>query len=150
MPIDTTTPQVQAALISLAGVFISVASTIYLARRNIHKDARSRARVEWNTAFRIAMSNLVANIDQLRRTRIDGDEKSLPDKTRDVLGAKVQLLLLLNKSIEYQEFEALLNRISDSMLQPGLYYNPESDLSKVLTIAREIIDNQWRLASSGK
>jgi hypothetical protein len=150
MPIDTTTPQVQAALISLVGVAISVASTLYLARRNIHKDARSRARVEWNTTFRSAISDLIASIDQLLRARIDGKEGSLPERATAVLRAKLQILLLLNESKKHLELELLLNKVSDNTLKPGLYYDPEVDLVKVLEYGREIIAEQWRLASSGK
>lgn len=147
---DTTTPQVQAALISLIGVIISVISTMYLARRNIHKDARSRARVEWNATFRSMVSNLVASIDLLRRARINGDSKLLPEKATEVLRAKIQILLLLDDSDAHNKLELALNKVTDEALKPGLYYDPEPDLRTTVKIAREIIATQWRLAANGK
>jgi hypothetical protein len=44
----------------------------------------------------------------------------------------------------------VINKVSENTLKPGLYYDPEPDLAEVLNSARRIIEEQWRLASSGK
>lgn len=150
MLLDTTTPQVQAALLSLCGVAASILGSMYVARRNIHKDARSRARVEWSMAFRAALSDLVSSVDQLRRAKIDGNAHLLPDRNTEVLRAKVKLLLLLNGSAEHTAFETALNRMSDAVIQPGLYYDPEKDIAMIVSTARNLLLTQWKLAANGK
>ena len=133
-----------------AGVVVSAISSLYIARRNIHKDSRSRARIEWMISLRTHLAELVSAIDQVRRERINGDEVKINAANGVMLRAQLKLQLLLNDSKAHMEFEASIKLCVDQVYNDGLIYNPEPDLNNSIRAARIILNNEWIKASRGK
>ena len=148
--LDFAHPTIQAAIVGALGVLISALTSMYVARRNIHKDARSRARIEWMTAVRTNVPEVVAAIDLVRRAIIQGDELQIISRNGDLLRAQLRLRLLLSNDAEHRKLEALLQTCVTSVLKQGLVYDPEADLALILAQTKVVLQNEWSLASHGK
>lgn len=153
MPInfDFNNPTIQAAIVAATGVIVSTASALYIARRNIHKDARSRARVEWMESLRLEISKLVDAIDKVRRMQIQGDEMKIASCSGDMLRAQIRIVLLLNEDDKEQKPLAdEVQRCVQKVLDAGLTFDPELSLAEILKRAKKVLQLEWRKASHGK
>jgi hypothetical protein len=147
---DLSSPTVQAAILSVTGVLVSVASTLYVARRNVHKDARSRARVEWISALRISLSGLIASVDRTRRAKLSANGQSIAERSTELVMRQSEMLLLLSDAPHHCELSSKISACVNSVMNESLGYDPSSDLQEIFRAARKVIDIEWKKASHGK
>jgi hypothetical protein len=150
MQIDFSLPAVQAAVISAVGVVCTLVVSLHIARRNIHKDARARARVDWMNLLRDDISRFIAQVDSLRRSEIEGKHDEIAQQRRELLRYQSRILLNLGFDGAYQPLGEKVIAVVKQVLADGLAYDPEPKIAQIVDLTQKALHREWEKASHGK